>query len=59
MIDVQNGKYSSASELSKAVTSAQRAALHNSTAYAVSGLTEINHRTIHARKTSPNIIFAV
>ena len=50
VIDVQNGKYSSASELSKAKTSAMRAALHISPAYAVCGLTEINHPTKHARE---------
>lgn len=50
MIDVQNGKYSFASVMSKAKTSALRAALHISPAYADCGLTGINHPTKHAMK---------
>ena len=50
MIDVQNGKSSSASELCKAVTSALRAALHNSEACAVGCLSEINRQIKHAGK---------
>lgn len=40
MIDVQNGKYSFASELSKAKASAPWAALHISSAHAICGLSE-------------------
>jgi len=50
MIDVQNGKYSFASELSKAKTSALGAALHISPAYAICGLSEINHHIKHTRE---------
>ena len=47
MIDVQIGKDSSAYELCKAKTSALRAALHTSPAYAQWGLSEINHEDKH------------
>ncbi len=48
MIDAQTGKFSSASEFSKTRASAHRAVLHISTAYALGGLSETNHRTIYA-----------
>ena len=56
MIDVQNGKYSSAFELSKAKTSALWAALHISPAYAVCSLSEINYHIKHTREKKINYI---
>lgn len=56
MIDVQNGKYSFASELSKAKASAPWAALHISSAHAICGLSEINHHMKHTREKKINYI---
>ena len=56
MIDVQNGKYSFASELSKAKASAPWAALHISSAYAICGLSEINRHMKHTREKKINYI---
>jgi len=59
MIDVLNGKSSSASKICKAKTSALRAALHISPAYAICGLSEINQRLQHAERKRKNTILAV
>lgn len=56
MIDVQNGKYSFASELSKAKASAPWAALYISSAHAICGLSEINHHMKHTREKKINYI---
>jgi len=59
MVDVLNGKYSSASEICKAKASALRAALRISPAYARNGLTEINQQLQHAARKHKNTILAV
>ena len=59
MIDVQKGKYSSASEICKTKTSASQAVLHISPAYALGGLSEINKQLQHAAEKLKNTILAV